>query len=443
MEQNFFFLDGLRADKNSKKLMRQHVMKGKNAGKTFHRPSRTSQVIHYRPMERIARPIGSNFCSFPFPVPLTKTASKSIDDFFKLTINIIYPPSQLGFDIERDMSKWLEIMFQGKSGYEVSLVLIQALNETYLGGGYNCPNSLFCLSQTLELLKKRLGSKEALSDQTLSIIMSLINQEQLVDHYSEAEAHMAGMKRIVDLRGGLESMENLAMVVKICRTDILFTMQQSRYPTFYRDHMPQLRNLLTSRGFILRRTSEAYSIQHGRLDSVLKESLFDIMGVCRLFNEHLEQKPLDVVEFQEALISICYRLLQFRTLNESRSRHDIQSAYHLGLMIFMVSVHWYNYQSRLAKPGHIAGRVKEVRGMLDEHEDEFALWVLVLGGISVLGKDDRAWILSGLRDKASVLGVTTWNEARKCLVKFPWINVIHDEPSRKLWDEMFLLGIAS
>lgn len=156
---------------------------------------------------------------------------------FKLTINVIYPPSRLGFDIERDMSKWLEIMFQGKSGkpsyplysilfrqlsdivlgYEVSLVLIQALNETYLGGGYNCPNSLFCLSQTLELLKKRLGSKEALSDQTLSIIMSLINQEQLVDHYSEAEAHMAGMKRIVDLRGGLESMENLAMVVKICR----------------------------------------------------------------------------------------------------------------------------------------------------------------------------------------------------------------------------------
>lgn len=153
---------------------------------------------------------------------------------FKLTINVIYPPSQLGFDIERDMSKWLEIMFQGKSGrpsysiifrqlsdiflgYEVSLVLIQALNETYLGGGYSCPNSLFCLSQTLELLKRRLGSREALSDQTLSIIMSLINQEQLVDHYSAAEAHMTGMKRIVDLRGGLEKMENPAVVAKICR----------------------------------------------------------------------------------------------------------------------------------------------------------------------------------------------------------------------------------
>jgi hypothetical protein len=151
---------------------------------------------------------------------------------FKLTINVIYPPSQLGFDIEKDMRRWLEIMFQGKSGmpscfrqlsninilgYESSLVLIQALNETYLGGGYSCPSSLSCLSQTLELLKKRLGSREALSDQTLAIVMSLINQEQLVDHYSAAEAHMAGMKRIVDLRGGLENIENLAVVAKICR----------------------------------------------------------------------------------------------------------------------------------------------------------------------------------------------------------------------------------
>jgi hypothetical protein len=214
-------------------------------------------------------------------------------------------------------------------------------------------------------------------------------------------------------------------------------MQQSGYPTFYRDHMPQLRNLLTTRGFILQRTSETYSIRQGRLDSGLKEVLFDTMGICRLFNEHLEEKPLDLIEFQEALISICYRLLHFRTLNESRIRHDIQSAYHIGLMIFMVSVYWHNYQNRLAKPGHIAGRVKEIlRGMLDEHEDEFAFWALVLGGISVSGKDDRAWMLSGLRDKASVLGVTTWDEAQKYLVKFPWINAVHDEPGQSLWDQI-------
>jgi hypothetical protein len=40
MEKTFCFIDGTQPDKTSKRLMRQHVMKGKNAGKKFHRRSR-------------------------------------------------------------------------------------------------------------------------------------------------------------------------------------------------------------------------------------------------------------------------------------------------------------------------------------------------------------------------------------------------------------------
>ena len=43
MEKTFYFIDGIRPDKTSKKLMRRHVMKGKNSGKTIHRPSRLHQ----------------------------------------------------------------------------------------------------------------------------------------------------------------------------------------------------------------------------------------------------------------------------------------------------------------------------------------------------------------------------------------------------------------
>lgn len=40
MEKSFFFIDGIQADKTSKRLMRRHVMKGKNAGKKFQRAPR-------------------------------------------------------------------------------------------------------------------------------------------------------------------------------------------------------------------------------------------------------------------------------------------------------------------------------------------------------------------------------------------------------------------
>lgn len=41
-ENTFYFIDGLQADRASKKLMRRHVMQGKNVGKKFHRPSRVA-----------------------------------------------------------------------------------------------------------------------------------------------------------------------------------------------------------------------------------------------------------------------------------------------------------------------------------------------------------------------------------------------------------------
>lgn len=50
MEQTFHFVDGLSNDDKNKKLMRRHVMKGKNAGKKIHRRSRLDlQVTRSRP----------------------------------------------------------------------------------------------------------------------------------------------------------------------------------------------------------------------------------------------------------------------------------------------------------------------------------------------------------------------------------------------------------
>lgn len=438
MQQNFFFVDGLNADKTSKKLMRRHVMKGKNAGKTFHRPSRTNQVVQCRPMERVPRPLATQFFSFPFPVPVTKVAGKAIDDFFNVTVGHVYPV-QLGFSIEKDKVKWLEIMFHDKASYDCSLALIQASNEIYLGIGYNCTNSLSCISQTLDQLKVRLNSKEALSDHTMSIIMALINQEQAAEHYAAAETHMAGLKKIVDLRGGLENIGDSVVTVKICRTDILFAMQQGGHPLFHRDHIYHVKRSLAYKGFNLQPDSDAYSNQLG---PIIQEAFSDTMGLCRLLNKHQDEKPLDLLEFQEVLVSICYRLLQFRTIYESRLKQDAQSTYHIGLCLLMISIHFNNTQFRIARRGLIMALMKEaIESKLSEHEDEVKFWLLNLGGISVSLPDGREWFIEALREQASLLGIMAWEQVKGCLAKFPWLDAIHDEPIRKLWDQVRLMDV--
>ncbi|KAF5644570.1 double substrate-specificity short chain dehydrogenase reductase 2 [Fusarium sp. NRRL 52700] len=202
--------------------------------------------------------------------------------------------------------------------------------------------------------------------------MALINQEQAAEHYTAAETHITGLKKIVDLRGGLENIEDAVVAVKI----------------------------------------------------------------CRLLNKHADDKPLDLLDFQEVLVSICYRLLQFRTIGESRSKQDIQSTYHIGLSLFMMSVYFNNKQDRMARPGLIKALVEEAIDFnLNESGDEFKFWLLILGGISVPTRDGRGWFVETLRELASLIGIMTWEQAKECLERFPWMDGIHDQPSRRLWDQ--------
>ncbi|KAF5564812.1 hypothetical protein FPHYL_4539 [Fusarium phyllophilum] len=266
--------------------------------------------------------------------------------------------------------------------------------------------------------------------------MALINQEQAAEHYVAAETHMAGLKKVVDLRGGLEKIEDDIIAVKICRTDILFAMQQGGHPLFHRDHICHIKRNLAYKGFTLQQDSAAYSSQ---LDPTLQQAFSDAMVLCRLLNKHADEKPLDLLDFQEVLVSICYRLLQFRTIGESRFKRDTQSTYHIGLCLFMMSVYFNNKQDRMARPGLIKTLVKEaIESQLNEGEDEFKFWLLILGGISVPVRDGREWFVGKLQEQASLLGIMAREEVKGCLARFPWMDAIHDEPSRKLWDQVRL-----
>ena len=102
--------------------------------------------------------------------------------------------------------------------YECALTLMRAYNETCLGEGGSSPNTLYCISKTLAFFRKMLASDDGLSDYAIAIVLSLINQEQVRHNHFEAEVHVAGLERMVDLRGGLEAIqENRPLVLKICK----------------------------------------------------------------------------------------------------------------------------------------------------------------------------------------------------------------------------------
>lgn len=216
-------------------------------------------------------------------------------------------------------------------------------------------------------------------------------------------------------------------------------MQQDGPTLFYRDRMQDIHALVASKGLEFDRRSEAYSVRTNRLDPFLQDVLFDIMGTCSLFNDHLKEQPLGLYDFQEVLVSVCYRLLRFRTLAESKQKSDIQSAYHIGLIIFMISIFLQNNQGRMVKHGLIVNYVRDaLESTVDENEDELRFWLLMLGGIWASGSEEEEWAISRLREMALAHQTKSWNDARSYINKLPWIDVIHNPSGQKLWDRVCL-----
>lgn len=96
---------------------------------------------------------------------------------------------------------------------------MQACNEIFLGPGPDSPKALHHLAETLFHVNARLQGEDALSDSTLAIVVSLINQEQIRNEHSGARVHIDGVRRIVALRGGLDELGtgNLPLMLKICK----------------------------------------------------------------------------------------------------------------------------------------------------------------------------------------------------------------------------------
>lgn len=100
MEKSFQFVDGTNIDNITRKTIRSHVMKGKNARRTVHRPSRLTltrrpppghKAAQRTPREsrkeedstsismNVSRNLGSLFLTVKFPIELTPHSVKVVN----------------------------------------------------------------------------------------------------------------------------------------------------------------------------------------------------------------------------------------------------------------------------------------------------------------------------------------------------------------------------
>lgn len=182
---------------------------------------------------------------------------------------------------------------------------------------------------------------------------------------------------------------------------------------------------------------KAPSIQYIPVEPDLYDIFSDVMSICMFLNNAAPGSVLDIVVFEEILVSGCYRLLQFRCLNLSRLHSDLQSAYHFGLIIFMMTTFLQCHKNRIMNHALLSACIKDT---LDQDwqdiGDESIFWLMMLGGIWVFGDVDGGWLAPKIRRLAHALGIDAWDDVQRTVCKFPWINDIHDDLARRLWNEV-------
>lgn len=154
---------------------------------------------------------------------------------------------------------------------------------------------------------------------------------------------------------------------------------------------------------------------------------------------------------QEVIVSLGYRLIRFQALRlDTQIANKLEATIHIGLIAFLTTLFLQAGGRRFLKYGLVARCIRDIvdgispgKGELQTVEEESQLWLLFIGGISVLQETaaDRAWSVLQIQHLIKSMGIEswTWTQLRRQLLgRFPWIGYVHDQPGKALWEEAIL-----
>ncbi|KAK6453115.1 hypothetical protein FP744_10009367 [Trichoderma asperellum] len=255
-----------------------------------------------------------------------------------------------------------------------------------------------------------------------------------------AKKHMEGLRRMVDLRGGLEMLrfDNARLPAKVCRIDLVLALRFGIEPVFFNSTMPwrsfvdhgligKSKGALADNEEVLR----TLSTLDKRVTNIWND-LKEFSQICNLASQTPHKLSPNI--FSEIMISIYYRLLSLKFEDD-----PVAEAIRVAMMAFGAGIffQWRGIRQRLA---HLDRLSQSSLSNLKESQIRlpplFILWLLVVQ-ISTFAQlppvnNLRLWV----DDTVSQLRISNSKQGRQMLKSVMWIDYCHD----KLLDEVWLVN---
>ncbi|PYI31706.1 hypothetical protein BP00DRAFT_474377 [Aspergillus indologenus CBS 114.80] len=388
------FVDGNTAiSATTRKRIRSHVARGKNAGRRLTRPSRLSKA-HGEPPTYIR-------------IPALLQSHETNED------------QEIVCDIKRPITSGLIFPVEMEpQTRDIAHKVVEASRH---------------LLRTIHLINGRLAGANSTSDDTVAAVVGMVHYERHQGQFGRALIHTRGLRQMADLRGGVLKLGcELARKVFLC--DMECSFQLGCAPLFSIEEVDAV--TFSTGEFELRRIAATPEAGPCDLNTCLATLLRHGRDLALVYNAigAGQQPKLTYYAHFDLVLSFGYRLLKFSPLQGPRPASHLDDVLHLGLIIFLCTfirrldrgIADNNLLARLL--GSVAEKVETDRGT-----QEALLWALLVGTASIFQRDIPEWLTAKAATLIQSLGLATWEDTLGLLHRYPWVNALHNEPARGLW----------
>lgn len=171
----------------------------------------------------------------------------------------------------------------------------------------------------------------------------------------------------------------------------------------------------------------------------IRSDLLAVAGDIEQFSQRLDgirDDRMDQLQFTQQTHRLIHRLLHITPLNPCDQLDRLERVLYLGLLSLMVTL-LHDYGSHHNRYDVLAAKMREALQSfvpVTAWEEVFALWVALVGGISVLRSCDDEWLLPYLEARCESLGLETWSQFAWKFGEFPWVHILHGEPGKRLFE---------
>ncbi|KAF4974938.1 hypothetical protein FZEAL_8201 [Fusarium zealandicum] len=366
--------------------------------------------------------VGSDLSLLDFPEPLKPYMEHDIIRSFYGMKGALYP-AEICLQADPMQSSWTTNLLSDLVYFHSTIFSIEAYFDDYLGRE---PGALDLAS---------------ISDATIMVVVVLGLTAELIGDRAAAENHIAGMAKIVNLRGGLEMIrfDNPRLPAKVCRVDVGLALRFGCKPVFFRESI-SWDLYVASQGLIRglgKGTKPEREDEVSKFAKTLDERLTnvwkDLQEFSRLGNlAHQTTYKLQPNTFSEIMVSILYRLLAL-----SFPESPIEDALRLGMMTYAASI-FFRWRGMNQRQGWLDGSFQEALLKLKSNPTQpplaILLWLLTVWNISASEQVCDDTLSPWTFDIVSRGGFGCWTEANTALRSVMWISCIFDMSGRQILD---------